>query len=778
IKASMGEKAVLTGHFTSTEAKKIAALINAAASGTRAKPLAAPRLQLRLVAGENDTAPADDFAKPTGLAGQTTQVRVLKNILLDESAVASAEAPGPEPASLPVTLAIGQRDDVVFIVLGKDMLGDVVGLLAGDGSKKSLANQGRFQSAFKKLPPPEDGMEFFDMQALLTPIGDIMETVFAEMASQGDAIENRGMSDEANELSGRAMAAYNNGDMKEALALIKQAHDAEPRDSVVMYNVACFSALSDKPGEALDWLDKAVEGGFHAPGKITGDSDLTSLRDDPRYEQIVVKAARKVAQPSVQDVVINSTKSGEAYELCKQAWSVYDDQDYAQGLKLVREAHFMAPNDSRVLYYLACFHALTEDKGAALDYLEKAVDGGFYSPQHIARDPDLEIIRGHDRYRAALAAATSKAAEAGARDEVDWATVATRLTSRVMNAVGVLDYVATVHFTDEYATRAESIASLVADAERRPIYSVFGKQPQLTKFDRYLPAETESFSVNGGIDLGELYTFLEDTLRDVGPAGEKLLEQWSQIQKNIGFDLRKDLLDWFSGEIVNVTLADDGGSVLLIKVNDEAAAREKVGAAIEGATKLLKQLATKNPMLAMMSVRTSPSEDQRLEGFQNVYLMMSPEPAVWGVTDGHLVFATSADAAAACLETARGAHPSIRENDRLMSEAIVPDGSFASVSLTDQRRLGQELAMAIGMVSGIAGMATMAIPDPEIQQVVSKIAAMLGKLSPVANRIDFYKSSASHTTFDGRAWHTRKVTHYVSPAERRAAPEVQANAIE
>jgi len=69
-------------------------------------------------------------------------------------------------------------------------------------------------------------------------------------------------------------------------------------------------------------------------------------------------------------------------------------------------------------------------------------------------------------------------------------------------------------------------------------------------------------------------------------------------------------------------------------------------------------------------------------------------------------------------------------------------------------------------------MATMAIPDAEVRSVISKLAGMLGKLSPVVSKIDFYKSTATHCTFDGRAWHTRMVTHYVTP-EERAGSEAQ-----
>jgi hypothetical protein len=40
---------------------------------------------------------------------------------------------------------------------------------------------------------------------------------------------------------------------------------------------------------------------------------------------------------------------------------------------------------------------------------------------------------------------------------------------------------------------------------------------------------------------------------------------------------------------------------------------------------------------------------------------------------------------------------------------------------------------------------------------------------PVVSKINFYQSTATCTTFDGKAWYTRSVTHYVPPSERATA---------
>ena len=78
----------------------------------------------------------------------------------------------------------------------------------------------------------------------------------------------------------------------------------------------------------------------------------------------------------------------------------------------------------------------------------------------------------------------------------------------------------------------------------------------------------------------------------------------------------------------------------------------------------------------------------------------------------------------------------------------------------------------LGFVSmGIGSMAMM-IPADEgggkIRPVLTRLTGIIGKLVPVARKIDFFKSASTCTTFDGRAWHTRQVTHYFSPAEHAA----------
>lgn len=677
-------------------------------------------------------------------------------------------AMAPGAPSLPLTVAL--RGEVVIIALRDGLLGDVLALMDGSSSKTALADDARFKAAFARLPAPDSTLTYFDMQALMKPLRMFVDVVVQRLAAPRDVYLNTEMSADVGRLNAQALAASSNGDYGEALALVRKAHESSPENSIVLYNLACFHARVGNRHEALGWLKQAVEGGFHAPGKIAGDPDLHSLRDEKQYKAALDRAAELAAEWSAEDHVANSSKAGEPARLSAEAWEAYEKKDYEQGLRLVEQAYALAPEDSRVLYYLACFHAMLGHRDTALGFLEKSVEGGFYCPRHISKDPDLESIRDSRRYEAAVAQARTMAAKMSANQAGDKLGFAGRLIDRLADAL-VLDYVASVDVTDGYSVRTESIAALVPDARERPIYAVFGQSEPAASFDRYLPQEAESFSISAEVDLEALYTFLEDTLREAGPQGEKMLAQWTEIQKQLGVNIRKDVIGWIGGTSISVTLADDAGSVWLIQVRDEQLAREKVGAAIEMLSTGLGELIAKQPALAglgMLSVFTTPTDHEQLEGFENIHFAFSPEPAVWGVSDGHLVFGSSAEAAALCLATARGEHPNLRENARVMSEAIVPTGSFASVSLTDHRSLGEDMATGIGIASMVGGTAGSFIPQPEVRLLLGKLSGMLAKLTPVVRKIDFYKSSASCVTFDGQNWHTQAVTHYFSPAERAA----------
>jgi len=67
------------------------------------------------------------------------------------------------------------------------------------------------------------------------------------------------------------------------LELVRRA----PQDPTVRYNLACSLALLRRKEEALDTLEKAVVLGYEDPEHLLADADLASLREEPRFLEIV-----------------------------------------------------------------------------------------------------------------------------------------------------------------------------------------------------------------------------------------------------------------------------------------------------------------------------------------------------------------------------------------------------------------------------------------------------------------------------------------------------------
>lgn len=73
------------------------------------------------------------------------------------------------------------------------------------------------------------------------------------------------------------------GDYARAIAEHKLALAVAPELPDLYYNIACYYALSKRTEDAFLWLARAMEKGFGRKARISGDPDLESLRDDPRF---------------------------------------------------------------------------------------------------------------------------------------------------------------------------------------------------------------------------------------------------------------------------------------------------------------------------------------------------------------------------------------------------------------------------------------------------------------------------------------------------------------
>lgn len=72
---------------------------------------------------------------------------------------------------------------------------------------------------------------------------------------------------------------------------------------------------------------------------------------------------------------------------------------YQDGLKIDEKLANLRPEDSLVLYNLACSYSLMDQVDEALNALEKALSKGYRDFKWLAEDPDLRNVRRHPLYQ-------------------------------------------------------------------------------------------------------------------------------------------------------------------------------------------------------------------------------------------------------------------------------------------------------------------------------------------------------------------------------------------
>jgi adenylate cyclase len=79
----------------------------------------------------------------------------------------------------------------------------------------------------------------------------------------------------------------NVGEVDQGLAMAEEALVRGENEPLVLYNIACFFALKGETDRSIELLKRALERGWGDRAWLETDSDLDSLRDDPRFQQIL-----------------------------------------------------------------------------------------------------------------------------------------------------------------------------------------------------------------------------------------------------------------------------------------------------------------------------------------------------------------------------------------------------------------------------------------------------------------------------------------------------------
>jgi tetratricopeptide (TPR) repeat protein len=87
---------------------------------------------------------------------------------------------------------------------------------------------------------------------------------------------------------GVAFDAYSAGEHERSIELYRQLLEGSfPRKAGILFNIACNEALLGRTDDAIDHLRAAIEADPHALELARADSDLDSIRDDPRFAELI-----------------------------------------------------------------------------------------------------------------------------------------------------------------------------------------------------------------------------------------------------------------------------------------------------------------------------------------------------------------------------------------------------------------------------------------------------------------------------------------------------------
>jgi adenylate cyclase len=76
-------------------------------------------------------------------------------------------------------------------------------------------------------------------------------------------------------------------DHKRGFEWARRALEIDPEESSILYNVACVYSLLGRTEDAIGCLEKVMSHGIFYKNWAAKDSDLDSLRSDPRFQALL-----------------------------------------------------------------------------------------------------------------------------------------------------------------------------------------------------------------------------------------------------------------------------------------------------------------------------------------------------------------------------------------------------------------------------------------------------------------------------------------------------------
>jgi len=309
---------------------------------------------------------------------------------------------------------------------------------------------------------------------------------------------------------------------------------------------------------------------------------------------------------------------------------------------------------------------------------------------------------------------------------------------------------------------------ITTDATRKTIIgSLIAAPGSIEDWASFVPKETKSFSLMSGVDLLGFYEAVVRVVTTEVPETKQFIDMGeAQFKTFTTLDLRTDVLGWLDGKFFFLDLSTQGGAstmpkfVMMVGTKDRDKSMTMIATIIKKVNDLLKS----NKQMGIMT--NQAAGDLGKKGYVTLMhpmLVMAMINPVVGVEQDFVVVGTSTDVITKMLATRAGESPNILENESYKKEGLMPEGEIRSISFSDLRGAAEAAASSLGMVGMMQGF----IPqDDEDADVVRAMFSIISRLGPVVQKMNFTKSTASMSKFDGNNIRKVSYTNYAAPDER------------
>jgi uncharacterized Ntn-hydrolase superfamily protein len=158
-------------------------------------------------------------------------------------------------------------------------------------------------------------------------------------------------------------------------------------------------AFVDTPGSLAERMLTSLEAGQAAGGDKRGQQSSALLVEQLGYEDVGAEGIDRLVDLRVDDHVAPIQELGRLFglwqieEANEQAMLRYDEDDYPAAMAILEKANRRFPEESRILYNLACFACLSGLVDESLKHLREAVKLESSWREFAKQDPDFEAVR-------------------------------------------------------------------------------------------------------------------------------------------------------------------------------------------------------------------------------------------------------------------------------------------------------------------------------------------------------------------------------------------------